>query len=148
MTRKTGAKDALDRAARRREISLVVVGSIGLDDITTPRETRENLLGVVARLVDEGYQLPHFAAQLVRAVRNMLVAKLAGPAPHLLETSPEECQRMADLAAEFSEQNLMRFLDILLGLHQQMRHASEARFTLELGLLKLVEAERLVPLEE
>ena len=69
--------------------------------------------------------------------------KLAGPAPHLLETSPEECQRMADLAAEFSEQDLMRFLDILLNLHQQMRHASEARFTLALGLLKLVEAERL-----
>jgi DNA polymerase-3 subunit gamma/tau len=111
-------------------------------------QSRENVLGVVARLVDEGYQLPHFAAQLVRAVRNMLVAKLAGPAPHLLETSPEECQRLADLAAEFSEQNLMRFLDILLNLHQQMRHSSEVRFTLELGLLKLVEAERLVPIEE
>lgn len=111
-------------------------------------QSRENLLGVVARLVDEGYQLPHFTTQLVRTVRNMLVAKLAGPAPHLLETSPEECQRLADLAAEFSEQNLMRFLDILLQLHQQMRHASETRFTLELGLLKLVEAERLVALEE
>jgi DNA polymerase III subunit gamma/tau len=111
-------------------------------------QSRENLLGVIARLVDEGYQLPHFTSQLVRAVRNMLVAKVAGPVPHLLETSPEECQRLAELAEEFSEQNLMRFLDILLQLHQQLRHTSEARFVLELGLLKLVEAERLVPLEE
>ena len=111
-------------------------------------QSRENLLQVIAQLVDEGYQLPHFSSQLVRAVRNMLVAKLAGPAPHLLETSPEECQRLADLAAEFSEEDLMRFLDILLQLHQQLRHAVEPRFAMELGLLKLVDAERLVALEE
>jgi DNA polymerase-3 subunit gamma/tau len=111
-------------------------------------QKREQVLAVVARLVEEGYQLPHFCSQLVRTVRNMLVARLAGPQPHLLETSPEESERLAALAANFSEEDLMRFLEILLQLHQQLRYAMEPRFALELGLLKLVEAERLVALED
>ena len=111
-------------------------------------QSREQILTIVARLVEEGYQLQHFCSQLVRAVRNMLVAKLAGPQPHLLETSPEESGRLAALAAKFSEEDLMRFLEIVLGLHQQLRHAMEPRFQTELGLLKLVEAGRMVAIEE
>jgi DNA polymerase-3 subunit gamma/tau len=111
-------------------------------------QKREQVLDIVARLVEDGYQLPHFCSQLVRAVRNMLVARLAGPQPHLLEASPEESERLAALAAGFSEEDLMRFLEILLQLHQQLRYAMEPRFALELGLLKLVEAERLVAIEE
>ncbi|MBI4479664.1 MAG: DNA polymerase III subunit gamma/tau [Acidobacteria bacterium] len=111
-------------------------------------QNREQLLTIVAKLVDEGYQLPHFCSQLVRTVRNLLVAKLAGPQPHLLEASPEEAVRLNGLAEKFSEQDLMRFLDILLHLHQQLRHAMEPRFQTELGLLKLVEAGRLVAIED
>ena len=111
-------------------------------------QRREEILSIVARLVNEGYQLPHFCSQLVRTVRNILVVKLAGPQPHLLEASPEEASRLVELAAKFSQEDLMRFLDILLELHQQLRHAMEPRFTTELGLLKLVEAGRLVAIEE
>jgi DNA polymerase-3 subunit gamma/tau len=110
--------------------------------------SREQVLHVVARLVEEGYQLPHFCSQLVRAVRNLLVVKLAGPDPHLLESSPEETERLAALAQDFSEEDVMRFLDILLALHQQLRYTMEPRFYMELGLLKLVEAERLIAIEE
>jgi DNA polymerase III gamma/tau subunit len=52
------------------------------------------------------------------------------------------------LAQKFSEEDLMRFLDILLQLHQQLRHSMEPRFQTELGLLKLVDAGRLVAIEE
>jgi DNA polymerase III subunit gamma/tau len=111
-------------------------------------QDREQLLNVVAQLVDEGYQLPHFCSQVVRTVRNLLVVKLAGPQPHLVEASTEEAARLEALAAKFSEEDLMRFLDILLGLHQQLRFSMEPRFQTELGLLKLVDAGRLVAIEE
>jgi DNA polymerase-3 subunit gamma/tau len=116
--------------------------------IAVGARNREQLLNIVARLVEEGYQLPHFCSQLVRAVRNLLVAKLAGPKPDLLEASPEDTQRIASLSEKFSEEDLMRFLEILLTLHQQLRQTMEPRFQTELGLLKLVEAERLVSIEE
>src|SRR5262249_13017493 len=111
-------------------------------------QKRERVLEVVAKLVEDGYQLPHFCLQLIRAVRNMLVIKLAGPLTHLLESSPEEAERLQALAEGFSQEDLTRFLEILLNLHQQMRFTMEPRFYMELGLLKLVEAERLVAIEE
>src|SRR3990172_9308865 len=42
----------------------------------------------------------------------------------------------------------MRFLDLLLQLHQQLRYAMEPRFQTELGLLKLVEGGGLGAIEE
>ena len=42
----------------------------------------------------------------------------------------------------------MRMLGILLELHQELRVSMEPRFQMELGLLKLVDAERLVAIEE
>ncbi|MBI2817954.1 MAG: DNA polymerase III subunit gamma/tau [Acidobacteria bacterium] len=109
---------------------------------------RERMLQVVERLVDEGYQLTHFCAQLVRTARNLLVIRVSGPEPHLLETSPEETQRLASLAEGFTEESLTRCLEILLHLYQQLRFSMEPRFQMELGLLKLVEAERLTAIEE
>lgn len=109
---------------------------------------RENVLAVVEKLTGEGYQLPQFCSQLVRAVRNLLVIRVAGPQPSLLEASPEEIERLTEMAQPFSEESLMRYLEILLGLYQELRYSLEPRFQMELGLLKLVDAEKLVPLED
>jgi DNA polymerase-3 subunit gamma/tau len=111
-------------------------------------QNREQVLQIVERLVEEGYQLTHFCSQLVRAARNLLVARVAGPEPRLLEASAEEIERWTAIAEQFSEESLMRTLGILLQLHQDLRTSMEPRFQMELGLLKLVDAERLVAIEE
>ncbi|MBI4464374.1 MAG: DNA polymerase III subunit gamma/tau [Acidobacteria bacterium] len=111
-------------------------------------QDRQKMLEVVSRLLEEGYQLPQFCTQLARAVRNLLVVRVAGAQPHLLECSPEERQKLAAWAEPFSEETLMRSLEILLELHRQVRYSLEPRFQVELGLLKLVDAERLVAIEE
>jgi len=111
-------------------------------------QDRPQMLDIVERLVAEGYQLPHFCSQLARTARNLLVAHVAGPHPQLLEAPPEEIERCATLASRFSEERLMRLLGTLLELHQELRASVEPRFQLELGLLKLVDAERLVAIED
>lgn len=111
-------------------------------------QDRPQMLAIVDHLVAEGYQLPHFCGQLVRTARNLLVARVAGPNPNLLEAPPEEIERWVALAQQFSEERLMRMLGILLELHQELRVSMEPRFQIELGLLKLVDAERLVAIEE
>ena len=111
-------------------------------------QKRERLLEVVEKLVEEGYQLAYFCSQLVHTVRNLLVARVAGPQPRLLEATAEESQRLAAMAQNFTEENLTRFLEILLALNQQLRHSTQPRFHMELGLLKLVDAERLIPIED
>ena len=115
---------------------------------TVLSQNRPQMLDIIGRLVAEGYQLPHFCAQLVRTARNLLVVRVAGPHPHLLEATPEEIARLAEIAGRFTEERLMRLLGILLELHQELRVSMEPRFQMELGLLKLVDAERLVAIEE
>jgi DNA polymerase-3 subunit gamma/tau len=48
----------------------------------------------------------------------------------------------------FSEEDLTRFLNIILRTHDELGYRQEQRFHLELGMLKMVHAHRLLPLEE
>ena len=111
-------------------------------------QNRQRMLDIVEQLSEEGSQLPHFCSQLVRTARNLLVARVTGPRQDLLESSAEESARLAALAGQFSEESLMRILGILLELNQELRHSMDPRFQMELGLLKLVDAERLVAIED
>jgi DNA polymerase III subunit gamma/tau len=90
----------------------------------------------------------HFAKQLVRFLRNALIAKVAGSDSPLLQISSDERQKVAHTASLFSEEDLTRFLNIVLRTHDELGYREEQRFHLELGMLKLVHAHRLLPLEE
>jgi DNA polymerase-3 subunit gamma/tau len=84
----------------------------------------------------------------VRFLRNALVAKVAGPSSSLLQISADEQARVARIAALFGEEDLTRFLQIMLRTHGDVSYKQEQRFHLELGVLKLVHAQRLLPLEQ
>ena len=53
-----------------------------------------------------------------------------------------------EAAALFSEEDLTRFFQILLQTDDDLRRKPDARVHLEMGLLRLVNAARLAPLEE
>lgn len=108
----------------------------------------QQVLSIVDRLVTEGHSPTHFARQMVRFVRNSLVARTAGAESPLLQVSADERARAGRIAEKFSEEDLSRFLQILLRTHSELGYKQEQRFHLELGLLKLVHAQRLLPVEE
>ena len=108
----------------------------------------EEVLRLVDKLVTEGQNPTHFARQMVRFLRNATVAKIAGPESSLLQISSDERARVGRVAALFSEEDLARFLQILLRTHGELGYRQEQRFHLELGLLKMVHAQRLLPIEE
>ena len=55
---------------------------------------------------------------------------------------------MTRVAERFSEEDLTRFMQIMLRTHNDLGYKQEQRFHLELGMLKLVHAQRLLPLEQ
>jgi len=112
------------------------------------RGSSEDLLKLLDRLMTEGQSPSHFAKQLVRFLRNALVAKVAGGESPLLQISSDERQKVASTAALFSEEDLTRFLNIILRTHDELGYRQEQRFHLELGMLKMVHASRLLPIEE
>jgi DNA polymerase-3 subunit gamma/tau len=112
------------------------------------RSSSEEVLRLVDRLIGEGHSPTHFARQMVRFLRNTVVAKIAGGDSSLLQISGDERQRVARVAELFSEEDLTRHLQIMLRTHGELGYRQEQRFHLELGLLKMAHAQRLLPIEE
>jgi DNA polymerase-3 subunit gamma/tau len=108
----------------------------------------ETVLRLVDRLISEGHSPTHFARQMVRFLRNAVVARVAGADSSLLQISSDERQRVARIAALFEEEDLARHLQIMLRTHGELGYRQEQRFHLELGLLKMAHAQRLLPIEQ
>jgi len=108
----------------------------------------EQVLRLVDKLITEGHSPAHFARQMVRFLRNATVAKIAGGDSSLLQISGDERQRVARVAELFSEEDLARHLQIMLRTHSELGYRQEQRFHLELGLLKMAHAQRLLPIEQ
>jgi DNA polymerase III subunit gamma/tau len=116
--------------------------------LAVSNNSSEDALKIVDRLITEGHSSTHFARQMVRYLRNAMVAKVAGADSSLLQISSDERQRAARTAELFSEEDLTRHLQIMLRTHNELGYRQEQRFHLELGLLKMVHAQRLLPLEQ
>jgi DNA polymerase-3 subunit gamma/tau len=130
-----------------------LVGNVGSEVFeelmgTVARSSSEEALRLLDRLMIEGHNPAHFARQLVRFLRNTVVAKVAGDDSSLLQISSDERARVGRVAAQFSEEDLARFLQIMLRTFDELGYRQEQRFHLELGVLKLVHAQRILPLEQ
>ncbi len=129
---------------------LGVVGEEVLDELISAisEQSAEKALTLVQRLHADGQNLQHFCREAIRHVRNLLVAKVAAAESALITEPMDERPRLAKQAALFSEEDLTRFFQILMATDEDLRRKPDARLHLELGLLRLVNAARLAPLEE
>ena len=112
------------------------------------RGASDEVLRQVDHLISEGHSPTHFARQMVRFLRNATVAKIAGKDSSLLQISSEERERVERVADLFGEEDLTRHLQIMLRTHGELGYKQEQRFHLELGLLKMAHAQRLLPIEQ
>jgi DNA polymerase III subunit gamma/tau len=135
--------------AQVRELLGVVAESV-LDELVEAISTQsaERALGLVHRLISDGQNLQHFCREAIRHFRNLLVARVCGAESDLIAAPADERARLAEQSAKFSEEDLTRFFNILLSTDDDLRRQPDPRLHLELGLLKLVNAQRLAPLEE
>ncbi|MGH9803538.1 MAG: DNA polymerase III subunit gamma/tau [Candidatus Acidiferrales bacterium] len=137
------------RAEQVRELLGVVSDEI-LNELMAAvvGQSSERMLRLVDLLVRDGHNLQYFCGEALRHIRNLLVVRIGGAAAELAEAAGRERKHLEAAAAQFSEEDLLRFFHILLQTERELRWSPQPRLHLELGLLKLVQAERLVPLEE
>ncbi len=121
-----------------------------LEQVTEALERADTrrMLELVEALERDGRNLQHFARELARYFRNLLVVRIAGADSRLVAASVRELERLRAVAASFSEEDLTRYLQLTLDLFRDLQFSLQPRFHLELGLLKLVHAGRLVAIEE
>jgi DNA polymerase-3 subunit gamma/tau len=106
------------------------------------------MLDVVADLEANGRSLQHFARELARYFRNLLVVKISRGVTKLVAASPPEQETLGKVAAQFSEEDLTRYLRLTLDLFRDLQSSLQPRLHLELGLLRLVHAGKLQSIEE
>jgi len=108
----------------------------------------DRALGLVHTFQKEGRNLQHFCREAIRHMRNLLIARVCGADSELIAATPDQRPAIAKAAALFSEEDLTRFFQILLQTDDDLRRKPDPRVHLEMGLLRLINASRLAPLEE
>jgi DNA polymerase-3 subunit gamma/tau len=139
-----------------------VLSAIQIRELTgsVPNAVFERLMEAVARgqsadlmeqlntLLNAGHSPFSLARQMVRYLRNTLMASLGGEHTELLQISGDERARAARTAGLFTEEEITRNLQIILNTFDALNETQEHRFHLELGMLKMVHAQRLLPIEQ
>ena len=108
----------------------------------------DRALGLVHTFQKEGRNLQHFCREAIRHMRNLLIARTCGAESDLIAATPDQRPALAKAASLFSEEDLTRFFQILLQTDDDLRRKPDPRVHLEMGLLRLINASRLAPLEE
>jgi DNA polymerase-3 subunit gamma/tau len=108
----------------------------------------DRALGLVHTFQKEGRNLQHFCREAIRHMRNLLVARVCGADSDLIAATPDQRPALERAAAQFSDEDLTRFFQILLHTDDDLRRKPDPRVHLEMGLLRLINASRLAPLEE
>jgi DNA polymerase-3 subunit gamma/tau len=108
----------------------------------------DRALGLVHRFQKDGRNLQHFCREAIRHIRNLLIARVSGADSELIAATADQRPALARAAALFGEEDLTRFFQILLQTDDSLRRAPDPRVHLEMGLLRLINAGRLAPLEE
>ncbi|MGC1617702.1 MAG: DNA polymerase III subunit gamma/tau [Candidatus Acidiferrum sp.] len=108
----------------------------------------DRALGLVHTFQKDGRNLQHFCREAIRHMRNLLIARVCGADSDLIAATADQRPALAKAAAQFSEEDLTRFFQILLHTDDDLRRKPDARVHLEMGLLRLINAQRLAPMEE
>src|SRR6202790_2887901 len=108
----------------------------------------DRALGLIHTFQKEGRNLQHFCREAIRHMRNLLIAKVCGADSDLIAATVDQRPALAEAAALFSEEDLTSFFKIFLDPDDIFRRKPDPRVHLEMGLLRLINASRLAPLEE
>jgi len=143
------AQSALDQVISfagttiRKEDVEMALGIAGADILTRIIDSiaankPADAIAVVDDIVMRGHDLRNFCRDLLAHFRDLLVSKVSGNV-ELLEAAvcePEELKRQAAL---FSESDLVRFFHSLSETETKLRAATQPRYQLEVGIVKLME---------
>jgi DNA polymerase III subunit gamma/tau len=103
-------------------------------DALAERDSRA-LLETVGIVIDQGLNIQQYVREFIGRIRDLLVLKLG--LENKVVGNSDDVRALGMRAANFSEQDLIRFFDSLLRLENELRWTSQPRFHLEIGFVKL-----------
>ena len=108
----------------------------------------ESILKIVADLAESGQDLQSFCRRLLGQFRNLMVLNAGVSDPGLLGVPESLIPDLREQAALFSREDLLRLFDAFLKIETDLKHATQVRFELEMGLIELAHIARMRALED
>ena len=106
------------------------------------------LLEIIEAVFDKGYQPTQFLEDLMALGRDLLLARAVADPRRFLPGGPEEVEELIARAAPFSEDELLRLLELLTREEGRVRSSSHPRYLLEAMAIKMARLADLTPIED
>ncbi len=90
-------------------------------------------------VIEQGKETGLFAERLIRYLRDVLVVKMTKNASAFLNTSKENTEKIESLTELFSNERLLRAIDLLSDAYAKARYSGFSRTLYEMALVKLCE---------
>lgn len=119
----------------------------GIINAIAGRNTRA-ALETVAEIVARGQDLRIFCRDLMAAFRDILMLKVSDGDESLIDGSALGSDGLREFAATFDQADLIRYFHALADTESRLKDSVQPRFTLEVGLVRLIEMGRVKPIEE
>ncbi len=104
---------------------------------------------LVERAMERGYDLRSLCRELARATRDLLIVSVDPSRADDPEVAAEgERERVKQLAARSSREDLLRAFDVLTRAEQEIKASDQPRYNMEMTLLRLIHLRKLVPIAD
>jgi DNA polymerase-3 subunit gamma/tau len=133
---------------------VTVLGLVGrdlvfdmLDAVVT--EDAPSAFALVERAIERGYDLRLLCRELARATRDLLILSVDPKRASDPDVAADaERERLSAMAGQWSREDLLRAFDLLSKVEGEIRVSDQPRYSLEMGLLRLMHLRKLVPLSD
>ena len=126
----------------RRDLLFDIADAVAQEDSASAFE-------LAGQAVESGYELRLVVRELARLTRDLLVVRIDVSRVSDPELAAEtERDRLKQLAARFSSEDLMRAFDVLTKAEADIRGSAYPRFHLEMAILRWIHLRKLVPLSD
>jgi DNA polymerase-3 subunit gamma/tau len=105
-------------------------------------------LSVVAELAEQGHDVPHVARDLLRLLRDLVVAKVCPEPGALLDLPADEAARVLELAKAPTQDDLVRLHQGFAQGFDDVVRSGQPRAALEMLLVRLARRPPLLPIDE
>lgn len=102
-------------------------------------------LNILAQIINQGYDLSHFATDLLEHFRNLLMLKIN---EEVVDLSKDLRERLKEFKEKFDQDRLLRMVEIVSQAREEMKRSERARLILEMAVVKLTKLEPTVSVDE
>jgi len=109
---------------------------VEFSDLIAEHKARE-ILSLMDEIAESGYNLHQFIKDLRQHFRNMLVLKVAGEDTKILELPDKHLEILLGKEGQFTEENLVRIIELLSKTYESMKWSEQPRLVLEVDMFRI-----------